>query len=121
MEAHMIQTERALTQEIMLRLRSLAVLAVAVPNSLFIPARTPAEKIMAARIVNQMKAYGGLTPGAPDICIFWGNGKGGAIELKRPKSVGLLGTRPAGRASAAQIAFAERAAELGINHAYCDS
>lgn len=114
------QIERALQQEVMLRLRAWPVIALPIPNSIWIPTRTAQERTLAARIVSQMKNAGQLVPGAPDLAIFWPGG-GGMVELKRPKTKGLLGTTPEGRPSDTQIAMAERAASLGINHAYCTS
>lgn len=118
--------EKALHQEVVLRLRLLPVVAFSVPNSIYLPARSEAERTMAARIIHQMKATGQLTPGAPDLCVFWGGAggacpSGGMIELKRPASRDLLGKRPAGRPSEAQRDMAARAAELGVNHAFASS
>ena len=117
-----VQAERALQSEIMIRLRAGAwpVIALPIPNSIYFPARTDAERSIIARVISQMKNSGMLVPGAPDLALFWAGG-GGTIEIKRPKTQGLLGTRPAGKPTPAQITFAERAAELGTNHAYCSS
>jgi hypothetical protein len=114
-----VQAERALQSEIMLRLRAggWPVIALPIPNSIYFPARTDAERSIIARVINQMKNAGMLVPGAPDLALFWAGG-GGTIELKRPKAQSLIGSRPAGKPSAAQTEFAERAAALGTNHAY---
>ena len=115
------QAERALQSEVMLRLRAGAwpVIALPIPNSIYFPARSDSERSMIGRVINQMKNAGMLVPGAPDLVCLW-RGGGAAIELKRPKSRDLLKARPAGRPSDVQIEFAERAALLGIHHAYCD-
>jgi hypothetical protein len=115
------QIERALQAEVMLRLRYYPVIALPIPNSMFIPTRSPAEKEMTRRIVYQMKNSGMLVAGAPDLAVLW-RGGAGFIELKRPASTDLLGNkRAAGRPSERQVEFAERCAELHINHAYCSS
>lgn len=103
-----------------MRLRSWPVIVLPVPNSVYFPARTDAERKIIARVISQMKNAGQLVPGAPDLIVLWAGG-GGMVELKRPKSRSLLGVVPKGRPSDSQIEMAERAAELGINHAYCTS
>jgi len=119
--------EKSLHQEIMLRLRILPVLAFSVPNQVYIPARNEDERVLARRLIAQMKNTGQLSPGAPDLCVFWGGAggcapSGGMIELKRPASRDLLGKRtPAGRPSEAQRELAARAEALGCNHAYASS
>ena len=117
-----LRAEASLQQEIFLRLRAggWPVIACPIPNGIWLGGKTPADRIMAARIIGKMKAQGMLVPGMPDLCVLWAGG-GGAIELKRPKSRDLFRTRPAGRPNDAQIELAERATELGINHAYCSS
>ena len=117
----MIQAERTLQQEIMLRLNTgrWPLIALPIPNGLWIPARSEAEKNLVARIIARMKADGMLLPGAPDIIVLWP--AGGAI-LKRARSRDLFGrVAPAGRPSAAQSELAARAARLGINHAFVSS
>ncbi len=117
------QTERALQSEVMLRLRAagLPVIALPVPNSIYFPARSDAERSIIARVVSQMKAAGLLLPGSPDLVLFW-RGGGGMIELKRGASRDLLGKRtPAGRPSEAQLDMAERAAGIGVPYAFCTS
>lgn len=116
------QIERALNAEIMVRLRAsgLPIIALAIPNGIWIPARTEPERSLVARIINRMKADGMLVPGAPDMILMWRDGCA-AIELKRPASRTLLRRRAAGKPTEAQRGFAERAAELGIHHAYCTS
>lgn len=114
------QAERALQMEVMLRLRARPVIACPVPNSIYFPARTDAERKIIARVIHQMKNAGQIVPGAPDLIVLWAGG-GGMIELKRPKSRSLLGAVPQGRPSDSQIEMAERAAAIGINHAFCTS
>jgi hypothetical protein len=115
-----VQLERVLQQEIMLRLKALPVIAIPIPNSMFIPTRSPAEKELVKRVVYQMKNRGMLVPGACDIALMWAGGSA-AIELKRPKTRDLLQTRPAGRPSDSQLAFERRCIELAIHHAYISS
>jgi hypothetical protein len=118
-----IAAERSLQAEIVARLAvsTWPLIALPIPNGLWIPARGPAEKSLVARLVARMKADGMLVPGAPDLVLFWRDG-GALVELKRPKSRDLLGRiAPAGRPSAAQGELAERAARLGINHAIVHS
>jgi hypothetical protein len=92
-----------------------------VPAGTWIPARTAAEKNLVARIVARMRADGMLLPGAPDLVLAWRDGAA-LVELKRPKSRDLFGhVLPAGRPSAAQTELAERAARLGVRHAYVTS
>ena len=115
------QIERSLHQEVMLRLRPLPVIAFSVPNQVYLPARSDDERTLARRLISQMKNTGQLSPGAPDLCVFWGGG-GGMIELKRPPSRDLLGKRtPAGRPSDAQRDLEKRAAMLGVNFAFASS
>lgn len=118
----MVRAEASVQSEIMLRLRAGAwpVIACPIPNGMWLGAKEPAERVMAARIIAKMKAQGALVPGMPDLVLLWRNGSA-CIELKRPKSRDLFHTRPAGRPSAAQTELAERAAQLGVNHAFCDS
>ena len=118
----MIQAERTLQSEIMLRLGALAapIIAIPIPNSVFIPARTEAERRLAGRIISQMKANGQLLPGAPDLVIL-GQDFSAAIELKRPASRTLLGRLRAGRPSDSQIEFAAQCAQHGVRHVYATS
>lgn len=105
-----------------IRLRALKpnCIIVPVPNGAFFPARTVAERTLVRRLVHQMKAEGQMMPGAADLLVLWRDGCG-AIELKRPAQKTLLGKTPAGRASDAQIEFADRCAVLGIRHVYATS
>jgi hypothetical protein len=107
----------------MLRFRAGAwpVIALPIPNGLWLLARSEGERALAARLIARMKVDGMLLPGAPDLVLLWAGGEA-MVELKRPKSRDLLGaTRPAGRPSKAQVSIATHAAELGIRHAYCSS
>ena len=112
--------EKALHQEVMLRLRTLPVVAFSVPNSVYLPARTEAERTMAARIIHQMKAAGQMTPGAPDLVIAARNGVV-LCELKREKTRDLLTVRPKGRLSPEQRDFRDRCAAAGVRYlvAHC--
>lgn len=115
----MIAAERTLQQEIMLRLACghPSLIALPIPNGIWIPAHSEAERIIVCRLIARMKADGMLVPGAPDLILLWPGG-GAMVELKRPRSRDLLGRiSPAGRASPAQSELAERALRLGINHA----
>ncbi len=119
----MIQAERSLHTEIMMRLTSplSPVIAIPIPNSVYIPAHSDAERRVVAQIITRMKSDGMLLPGAPDIVTLWEGGCG-VIELKKPATRDLFGRRsPAGRPSAAQKEFAALCAEHGVRHAYCHS
>ncbi len=116
------QHERSLQSEVMLRLRAggFPMLTLPIPNSIYFPARTDAERSIIARVISQMKASGQIVPGAPDLVVLWSGG-GGMVELKRPKYRTLLGSIPAGRGSPEQREMAERAATIGVPHAFCTS
>lgn len=108
------QEERSLQAEIMLRLKAWPVIAIGIPNSMYIPTSTEAEKLVVWKTIGQMKKHGLLVPGAPDIVILWCGG-GALVELKRPETRDLLGKRrPAGRLSDKQESFAERAEHFGV-------
>jgi|GEM_PF-3150279 hypothetical protein len=112
-------TERALQAQILARLATTRrpLLALPIPNGVWIPARSAAERALVARLIARMKADGMLVPGAPDLVLLWPGG-GALVELKRPPERDLFGrARPKGRLSAAQTALAERARRLGINYA----
>jgi hypothetical protein len=115
--------ERELQREIMLRLsaRRWPLIALPIPNGLWIPTRGDEERALVARLIARMKADGMLLPGAPDLVLCWAGG-GALVELKRPKSRDLFGRiAPAGRPSPAQSALAERAGRLGIRHTFVSS
>lgn len=120
------QVERVLHQEVALRLgiaeRSGALKAVwhSPPNGLWIPARTPTERALVARLIKQMKDRGQLQPGVPDFCFAWPTGSG-FVEIKRPGTRTLLGKLPKGTLSDKQVEFQEKCVALGINHVVCTS
>lgn len=114
------QIERALNAECMWRSRSLPVVLLPIPNDFWIPARTPEERRLVARIIAKMKADGKLEPGAPDFVALW-QGGGGMLEGKRPKTSDLFGTKPAGRPSDDQREMEKRAKARGILHSYYSS
>src|SRR6185437_6601078 len=114
-------SERLLQQEIMMRLRAWPVVALLIPNGIWIPARDDVERSLVARIVARMKADGMLVPFSPDLVLFWCGGAA-MCELKRPASRDLLGKhKPAGRPSEGQKAMAQRCADLRIKHCYASS
>lgn len=118
----MRQAERILQREVMLRLRHapLAAIVVPSPNGVFIPARTPAERELARRIVHQLKLDGQLLPGAPDLLFLWQDGCG-CVELKRAAEKTLLGRQRSGQLSVDQRVFRDRCDDLGIPYAVCQS
>jgi len=108
----------------MYRLRSprlpLDAVVIGSPNGVWFPARTPAERSLAARIIHQLKVLGQLTPGAPDLLFLW-RGGGGGIELKRPAERRLFDHHAKGRLSDEQQAFRERCQRHGVPYAVCES
>ncbi len=118
----MIRAEAALHEEVMLRLRPLrpGCVIVPIPNGTWLPAHTPEERKLVARLIGRMKAEGQMLPGAADLLCLWGEGAG-AIELKRPSERTLLGKHPAGRPSDAQKEFAAHCADHGVRHVYAHS
>jgi hypothetical protein len=118
----MIQAERYLHAEVMMRLPALRpdCVIVPVPNGTWLPARTPAERSLVARLIARMKDEGQLLPGAADFLCLWRTGSG-AVELKRPAQRDLFGKRPAGRPSEAQKEFAELCTTHGVRHVYATS
>jgi hypothetical protein len=111
----MIQLEKTLQQEVLLRLRLYPVIPVVVPNSIYFPARTEAERSIISRVVSQMKNDGMLVPGSPDL-ILLGERGGLCVELKRPASRDLFGRRPKGRLSPEQRAFRDRCVDVGVEY-----
>ena len=111
----MIQAEKALHQEVLLRLRLYPVIPVVVPNSIYFPARSDAERSIISRVVAQMKNDGMLVPGSPDLILL---GERGALccELKRSASRDLFGRRPKGRLSPEQRAFRDRCVDVGVEY-----
>lgn len=118
----MISAERTLQAECAWRLQTapLAAIWIPIPNGLFVPARTEAEKRIVQRIIARMKSDGMLRPGAYDLVFLWDTGCG-AVELKRPAERTLFGRVPAGRLSDDQIYFATMAAQQRVRYALCDS
>jgi hypothetical protein len=118
----MIQIERALHEEIALRVKAIkpACLLLPIPNGVYLPTRDDKEKRIAQRLIARMKEEGQLYPGAPDYVCLWDDGSG-VIELKREAQRTLLGPVPAGRPSPAQRALEAQCAALGIQHRYCHS
>jgi len=117
------QIERSIQSEIMLRIRAAAmpVMALPIPNGIWIPTRSDDEKDIVRRIVRRMKEDGLLLPGALDLSFHW-HGGGGIMDVKRPASKDLFGhKKPAGRPSPDQKELVKRAAELGVNYAFVHS
>ncbi len=118
------QLERSIQSEIMLRIRAAAmpVMALPIPNGIWIPTRSDDEKEIVRRIVRRMKEDGLLLPGALDLAFVWGGGGGGIMDVKRPASYDLFRHRKApGRPSVDQKELVKRAAELGVNYAFVHS
>jgi hypothetical protein len=109
------QLERALQSEILYRLKAHPVVAAAIPNGLWIPQRTDAERDIAVRIVARMKSDGMLTPGAPDLVLLGAKGAL-CVELKRPASRDLFGRKPKGRLSPEQKEFRDRCIRAGVRY-----
>jgi VRR-NUC domain-containing protein len=107
------QLERSLQAEVLLRLGRFPVVCAAIPNGLWIPARTEQEKALVARIIARMRNDGQITPGAPDLFIAGARGAL-CVELKRPVSRDLFGRRPKGRLSPDQMAFKARCESAGV-------
>lgn len=112
-----VQIERALQQEVLLRLRAWPVLAIPVPNSMYMPG---VDKALIARIIGSMKRSGMLVPGAADLILCWSVGCA-CVELKRPATRDLLTKRPKGVLNDEQQAFRARCEALGINYAVVTS
>jgi len=114
------QLERALQTEIAIRLKRYPIVAVSVPNGIWIPSREPGERDIAARIIARMKSDGQITPGCSDMILA---GAKGALflELKRPASRDLFGRKPKGRLSPEQKEFRERCERVGVRYtvAHC--
>ena len=114
------QLERTLQTEILYRLARYPVVAIAVPNGIFLPARGDAERVLVRRIVARMRDDGMLTPGAPDLVIA-GEKRAVMVELKREHSRDLFMKRPCGRLSPEQKMFKQRCVDAGVEYlvAYC--
>lgn len=109
------QLERSLQTEILYRLNRYPVVAVPSANGMWIPAHNEAERAVVARVVNRMKSDGMLLPGAPDLVIA-GEKRAVMVELKRPASRDLFGSRPRGRLSPEQKAFRDRCIDCGVEY-----
>ena len=114
------QIERSLQSEILYRLNRYPVVAIPVPNGIWLPAHNEAEKAVVARLMARMKSDGMLTPGAPDLCIA-GKKRCVMVELKREHSRDLFMRRPRGRLSPEQKMFKQRCVDAGVEYlvAYC--
>lgn len=121
-----VQIERSLQHEVMLQLRSAEVrgdlncVYYPIPNGVFLPGRTPAERSMIARVIHQLKQQGGMVPGAPDL-VFLAAHAGGAIELKRPETRTLLQKFRRGQLSPNQLEQRDRINSMGIRWAVCST
>lgn len=111
----MIATERNLQTEILYRLARYPVVAIPVPNGLWIAARGEAEERIAARIISRMKSDGMLLPGAPDLVLL-GEKRAVCVELKRAASRDLFGRKPRGRLSPEQKAFRDKCIDTGVDY-----
>ncbi len=118
------QAERALHKEVALRLTMaeragrLHAVWYAIPNGMWIPTRNETERILAARLVSQLKSDGMLMPGVFDLGFAWPHGSG-FIELKRPAERTLFGRVPKGRLSHDQNKFRDRCIAAGVHWAVC--
>ena len=108
------QHERSLQSEILYRLNRYPVVAIPVPNGIWLPARSEAEKDIVKRLIARMKTDGMLTPGAPDLVLMGAKGAL-CVELKREPSQDLFTKRPRGRLSPEQKAFKQRCFDAGIS------
>jgi len=118
----MRQAERVLQREIMLRLQHAPLQAIVVPspNGVYLPARSPAERELARRLIHGLKVGGSLLPGAPDLTFLW-EGGGGCVELKRPSEKTLFGRQRPGQLSDDQKRFRDRCAAIGVPYEVCQS
>jgi hypothetical protein len=109
----MLTAERTLNEEVMWRLRSYPVIAVPIPNGLFIPAHTEGERKIVARIINMMKSTGQLIPGAPDLVVL-GAKAAALVELKRPAELSLARRARQGQLSFNQRLFRDECERVGV-------
>ena len=114
------QLERGLQTEILYRIARYPVVAIPVPNGIWLPAHNEAERVVVARLMARMKSDGMLLPGAPDLVIL---GECGAlcVELKRPASRDLFGRKPKGRLSPEQRSFRDRCIDTGVDYLVASS
>ena len=114
------QLERNLQTEILYRLARYPVVAIPVPNGLWIPSHNEAERAVVARLMARMKTDGMLTPGSPDL-ILMGERRAVCVELKRPASRDLFGRKPKGRLSPEQKAFEQHCIDCGVEYIVASS
>ena len=114
------QLERNLQTEILYRLARYPVVAVPVPNGIWLPAHSEAERALVARLMARIKTDGMLVPGAPDLIIA-GERRCVMVELKRPASRDLFGRKPKGRLSPEQKAFRDRCVDCGVDYTVASS
>ena len=114
------QLERTLQTEILYRLARYPVVAIPIPNGIWLPAHNESERAVVARLMARMKTDGMLVPGAPDLVIA---GERGAVmcELKRPASRDLFGRKPKGRLSPEQRSFRDRCIDAGVEYLVASS
>ena len=108
------QLERTLQTEILYRLARYPVVAIPIPNGIWLPAHNESERAVVARLMARMKTDGMLVPGAPDLVLMGAKGAL-CVELKREASRDLLVKRPKGRLSPEQKAFKQRCADAGVS------
>jgi len=113
------QAERSLQTDILYRLARYPVVAIPVPNGIWLPAHNEAERTVVARLMARMKSDGMLTPGAPDL-ILMGERRAVCVELKRSASRDLFGRKPKGRLSPEQRAFRDRCISAGVDYLVAD-
>ena len=109
------QLERSLQSEILYRLNRYPVVAIPVPNGIWLPARGDEEKGIVKRLIARMKTDGMLVPGAPDL-ILMGERRAVCVELKRSASRDLFGRKPKGRLSPEQKAFRQRCVACDVSY-----
>jgi hypothetical protein len=109
------QLERSLQTEILYCLARYPVVAIPVPNGIWLPAHNEAERVVIARLMARMKTDGMLTPGAPDL-VLMGEKRAVCVELKRSASRDLFGRKPRGRLSPEQKAFRQRCVDTGVDY-----
>ena len=114
------QLERSLQTEILYRLARYPVVAIPVPNRLWIPSHNEAERAVVARLMARMKSDGMLLPGSPDL-ILMGERRAVCVELKRPASRDLFGRKPKGRLSPEQKAFEQHCIDCGVEYIVASS
>ena len=109
------QAERSLQTDILYRLARYPVVAIPVPNGIWLPAHNEAERTVVARLMARMKSDGMLVPGAPDL-VLMGEKRALCIELKRSASRDLFGRKPKGRLSPEQKTFQQRCIDCGVEY-----